>query len=709
MTPTSRARWRKAAWPLGILAAMAGAVGVAEWRGWPFLKSPLESRLSQRLQREVRFGDEFALKLFGSIRVRTSALRIGPPQGDQADPALAGDLVNAEGAWLDLPYATVRRMMDADAASAPVHIRSLRFDRVDAQLKRLADGRANWIFIPATKRDTRQPPPAVPQFGELVIANGRIVLRDEPSKTALEATVSTTEGRDAAGGRPAGLVVDGRGRHQDKPVEFHVTAAGVLPLVARSDAKPVPMTVRLAATDAKFAFDGTATDVLSLQALDGNATLSGISLARVGDAIGVTLPTTEPFTLKGRLGKAGQVWSLKNIDLAVGESRLGGDFSFDRGPQVPLLRGELTGQRLVLEDLLPAFGAAPSHAPVNPKPPPGKVLPQREFDIPSLHAMNADVKLRLARADLGRLFRQPLAPLQADLTLNGGMLKLSNLVTRAAGGELRGGIAMDGKPQPLWDIDLRWAGIELEEWLRPRNVAAKDAPASGPKPGYISGRLGGHAKLQGRGKSTAQLIGSLSGTVQGWIRNGSISHLVIEGAGIDIAEALGLLIRGDERLPLNCAAVRMKAGDGILVPEVGIFDTGDSTVFVTGSLSLAGEQLDLTLVTKPKDTSPITLRSPVKVEGTFSQPRIRLDSKQLATKVGLAAVLASIHPLAALVALFDPGDKEHAGGCNETLHKLRDADGPRGARDARAPKATDKNLAPEPVRPPPAASAPARP
>ncbi|WP_280156215.1 AsmA family protein [Piscinibacter sp. XHJ-5] len=704
MTPISGARWRKAAWPLGILAAAVLAVGACEWAGWPFLKGPIESRLGQRLHREVRFGDEFALKLLGSIRVKTDSLRIGAPQGPQADPALGGDLINAQGAWLDLPYGTVRRMMNPDGANEPVFIRSLRFDRVDASLKRLADGRANWIFTPAARRDPPSAPLAVPHFGELVIANGRIALDDALSKTALTATVSTTEGERAAGGKPAGLVIDGSGRHEGRPVEFRVTASGVLPLVARSDSKPVPMTVRVAGPDAKFAFEGTATDVFSLQALDGNATLSGISLARVGDAIGVTLPTTEPFTLKGRLGKSGQVWSLANINLNVGDSRLGGEFSYDRRPQVPLLRGELTGERLVLSDLLPAFGAAPSQARVNPRPPAGRVLPQREFDIPSLHAMNAEVKVRLGRADLGSLFRQPLAPLQGDLTLNGGMLKLSNLLARSAGGELRGGISMDGKPLPLWDIDLRWAGVELEQWLRPRDAAAKQPQTSGQKPGYISGRLGGHAKLQGRGKSTAQLIGSLSGTVQAWIRNGTISHLVIEGAGIDVAEALGVLIRGDERLPLNCAAVRAKAGDGIVVPEVGLVDTGDSTVFVTGSLSLADEKLDLTLVTKPKDTSPLTLRSPVKVEGTFSQPHVRLDSKQLATKVGLAAVLAAVHPLASLIALFDPGEKEHAGGCEQTLQKLRDADGPAGARDAKAPKPAEAGgrqaaaPAPAPVR-----------
>ena len=313
--------------------------------------------------------------------------------------------------------------------------------------------------------------------------------------------------------------------------------------------------------------------------------------------------------------------------------------------------------------------------------------------------MNADVKVRLQRAELGTLFAQPLEPLQGDLSLNAGVLKVANLVARAAGGEIRGGIGLDGNPpQALWNTDLRWAGIELEQWLRPRDKISKETKPSGQKVGYISGRLGGHAQLQGRGNSTAKLIGSLSGTLQAWIRQGSISHLVVEGAGIDIAEALGLLVRGDERLPITCAAVRAKAGDGIFVPEVGLIDTGDSTLFITGSASLVDETLDLTLITKPKDTSPLTLRSPLRLEGTFGAPKIRLDSKQLATKVGFAAILAAVHPLAALIALFDPGDKEHAGGCEKVLQQLRDANGPAGARDAKAPKASEHAATPGPLR-----------
>jgi uncharacterized protein involved in outer membrane biogenesis len=544
----------------------------------------------------------------------------------------------------------------------------------------------------------------------LVILNGHMLLNDEVMRTQLDASVSTTEGdRAAAGGRP-GLAVDGRGRHEGRPFDFHVESSGVLPLVASEDRSvATPIRLKVNAAESKLAFDGTASDVLSLRGLDGDLTLSGSSLAKVGDALGVTLPTTEPFTLKGRLGKSGETWQLKQTDLRVGDSRLGGDFSFDRTPKVPLLSGELTGSHVVLADLAPAFGV---HSPGSGNPPPaaGRVLPQREFDVPSLHAMNADLKLRLQRADLGSLFRQPLQPLQGDLSLRGGVLKISNLLARTAGGEIKGSVALDANPaQPLWNADLRWAGVELEQWLRPRNKASQDVKPSGEKPGYVSGRLGGHAKLQGQGKSTAKLLASLDGTVQAWVRNGTISHLVVEAVGLDIAQGLGVLVKGDDRLPMSCALVKANARDGKIVPEVAIIDTRDSTVLASGWVSLSDEDMSLTLTARPKDMSPATLRSPVKVEGRFSAPQVRIEAKPLALKVVAAAALAAINPLAALIPLIDTGDKD-AGACERTLQRLRDADGPAGTRDAKAPRPGDKSIAAanKPAHAVAAASAPVR-
>ncbi len=683
--PTQRSRWRKAAWPLGLLAAVLAGTGLAEWAGWPFLREPLERQMQQQLQRDVRIGEDFSLRLFGSIRLATDRLRIGPPRGPQSHPAFDAPLLDAHGVRLEVPYATVRRLMDEATLHEPMHIHRLRLDRGQLSLKRLADGRSNWTFGPA-KPQGEASQFSLPRFDELVLANGQIAWDDAVTRSTLDASVRTAEGGQAGGGRAA-LVVEGRGRYQDRRFELRATSSGVMPLMARDASTSVPVSIDIRSADSRFTFEGSGTDLLGLRSLDGQAMVKGVSLSHVGDAVGVTLPTTSPFELRGRLAKSGEQWMLRDSSLEVGGSRLGGSFTFDLTQRVPLLSGELTGTRLVLADLLPAFGAA-GQAGVNPKPPAGHVLPRREFDVPSLRAMNANVKVRLRRAELGSLFAQPFSPLQGDLRLQGGVLTLSNVLARTAAGQVQGGFGLDGtQSPPRWKAELRWTGIDLDQWLAPRDQKAAGPGTAGP--GYISGRLAGDARLQSRGSSTAAMIGSLEGSIQAWVRNGSISHLLIEGAGIDIAEALGILMTRDERLPMHCAVVQLRAGDGILVPEVGLIDTADSTLFVTGSVSLAGERLDLTLITKPKDVSPVTLRSPVKVQGTFAQPKLGLDAKQLATKVGLAAVLAAVHPLGALVALFDPGEKDKQDqrpGCERTLQQLREAGGGPRTNEARAPR-----------------------
>src|SRR5438105_3054306 len=161
-----------------VVASLDTAVGVAAWRGWAYLKGPLQSQLSQRLQREVRFGDRFSLKLLRSLRLSTDALHVGPPQGPQADPALGGDLVDANDAWVQLPYATVFRLMKPDSDEPP-RIASLRFGRVEAALKRLADGRANWSLGPPKQSDPSRPSPELPVVDELVVSNGHFMLHDE--------------------------------------------------------------------------------------------------------------------------------------------------------------------------------------------------------------------------------------------------------------------------------------------------------------------------------------------------------------------------------------------------------------------------------------------------------------------------------------------------------------------------------------------------
>jgi uncharacterized protein involved in outer membrane biogenesis len=137
------------------------------------------------------------------------------------------------------------------------------------------------------------------------------------------------------------------------------------------------------------------------------------------------------------------------------------------------------------------------------------------------------------------------------------------------------------------------------------------------------------------------------------VRDGKVSHLLVEAAGIDIAQGLGVLIKGDDPLPMQCAVSQLLFVNGKVMPEVGVIDTRDTTLVVGGELSLADESLDLKMTAHPHDFSPMALRSPVEIKGTFSDPHVGLDPKPLVARGGAAAALSLASPLASLLALLD--------------------------------------------------------
>jgi AsmA family protein len=253
-----------------------------------------------------------------------------------------------------------------------------------------------------------------------------------------------------------------------------------------------------------------------------------------------------------------------------------------------------------------------------------------------------------------------LRPLQGRITLRDGVLELSDLLARTSAGEVQGRIGLDSRPAvPKWNADLRWSGIQLEHFIKTRDVAVrKDATGVRPAVGYISGALGGNAQLRGTGRSSAQLLASLDGNLRLWVRDGTVSHLLVEAAGIDVAQALGVYIKGDDKLPMQCALAQFDLVNGRVMPEVFVVDTRDTTLLIDGDLSLATESLDLRMTAHPHDFSPLAPRTPVKVTGTFDDPHLRPELKPLAGRGAAAVVLSLANPLAALLALVDFKQKE---------------------------------------------------
>lgn len=723
----------------GVLGALVLAVLLAEWAGWPFLSGPMQSTLTKALHRPVYLegrrvadaapagdsasaprsasgpapvprtpdaasGDRVAggvrVKLFGRVEVRAQRIEIGPPPWQTDGPPM----LVADDARLQLRYRDLWRAYKGGA----LRVRRIEAERLDVRLLRLADGRASWQFgPPKPPQEQTKEPAAMPVFEDLRVRDGRMVLRDAQFESAVDARFALVDGagmrRDAVGpdgrvahaaasaarpasgasgasgtvatdGDTAGLRAEATGRYRGMPLRVSLRTVGVLPWVSdEAVSRGVPFVIDGSIGRARLKFDGFVRDIQNLAGLGGAYVLSGPALSAVGDVLGVTLPTTPAFTLHGQIEKQGEVWTTRVEDARIGRSRLKAELRYDRSLPKPLLAGRVGGPRLLLADLGPAIGTPPTDLEgTRVAPPkvaaPGRVLPDREFDLPSLRAMNADVAFELAELDLGSERLQPLRPMKARLLLQDGLLTLRDIDARTADGNLRGELSLDGRQTvAVYRTDLRWNEVQLEKWLQQER--------SRDQPPFVAGRFDGSAKLQGRGRSTAQILASLDGDLRGRLRNGSISHLIVEAAGLDLAQALGVFVKGDAPLPLNCALADLQVRSGTARPRVMVIDSRDSVVWVEGAVSLADERLDLRAVVSPRDFSPVSLRTPVRVRGTLNEPAVSVQPGPLVGKLGAAALLGTlVNPLAALLPLIDFGSKDTPpaeGGCQALIQRVQ--------------------------------------
>ncbi|TAL16585.1 MAG: AsmA family protein [Aquabacterium sp.] len=700
------------------LVVVGGALAACEYLGWPFLAGPAERLLSQATGRDVALrnpGESSGLRihLLGGLHIAAPVVTVAGPDWRPATPTL-----HAQGVRLHLRYADLwaawrsSRQEDAGAAAtaasaaaspaatgrAPaLRIRSLVADRLEADLFRQPDGRATWQLGKAGQSASPGAGPAtLPEFGYLAVRSGDLHYRDAGRELAVDSHLQLVEG----GGGHSRLVAQAEGRYRKQPLTLELVSNGVLPWVApRGDAPAVQMRMKGQVGGAHLSFEGTVTSALTLDGLSGRFDLSGPSMAAVGAPVGVTLPTTGAFRATGTLNKQGDVWQAAVTRGTLGSSKLSGDFRYDTSPRVPMLTGHLRGQVLALADLAPSVGAPAPQASEAGKAAAradGKVLPTREFDLPSMRAMDADVEVDIAEVDLGSAFSEPLRPLRARIELDEGRLTISEIDARAAAGHLMGSLVLDGSGErAAWRVDLAWDGVRLERWLKQddagtskmaASASAKDAaPDAQPKrqTKMLAGSMAGEAQLEGQGRSTAEILGSLQGKVGVALEDASVSRLLVAKAGLDIARILGIYLRGDDDLPISCAVADMAAAQGVLKPRSAVIDTPDATTWLVGEVSLAQETMHLQVAVAPKKFSVASLRTPVEVHGSFAQPQVKLSTGPIVKRVAAAAVLSVAAPVAAVLPFFDTGDASSAKARGEECRKLARGYGNRLGEKAR--------------------------
>ena len=672
---------------LATAAFLVTLLVAAEASGWPFLRGPVERNLQRLVGVSARVDGDFRVQLLWHPGLTAGRLTIGPADGVAAPHLLQADAVALRWRWADL-----WRFRQGDA----LHIQSLTAQHIDAHLLRLADGRATWHLGQPSDADaassTQTAARPDPVIDHLALESGRLTLDDAALHLQLLALLQAQ--KPAGDGAAAGIALTADGRYRGGPVKVRARAAGSLPLLARSLAgstTTAPMTdlhIDAQIARAHLVFEGQAAALLGASRLKGDLHLSGPSLAAVGQPVGLVLPVTPPFDLRGRIAHEGTVWSLVADRATIGSSALGGAFSYDTALVPARLSGRLTGTRLALKDLGPAIGTdqRPQRA--------GRVLPDAPLDLPRLSAMDANVLIDIGQLDLGTTALAPLLQVHTHLRLQQGVLQLDDLSAVAAGGKVNGSTRLDTRPaQPQWTATLAFVGLDVAGWVRgvrktdaaapvaasPAASAAAAAPApravlqrerqqalqvpQAPAQSYLTGLLDARFKLSGQGRSVAEILATLQGDTQVVVRDGTLSHLLTEVAGLDVAQALGVAIRGDRSLPLRCARVDAQVQRGVLVPGFAVIDSADTTFKLNGQIDLRDETLALRLVAVPKDFSPLSLRSPITISGTLDKPAVAIDARRLGVRTVAALALAAVAPVAALIPFVEVGSPPASDPC----------------------------------------------
>ncbi|MCO8625929.1 AsmA family protein [Burkholderia multivorans] len=440
------------------------------------------------------------------------------------------------------------------------------------------------------------------------------------------------------------------GSYHHSPLSGSGKLGGVLAL--QDPSRPVPVQADVKAGDLHVALVGTVTDPAHLAAVDLRLWLQGSSLDRLYQLTGITLPKTPPYAteghLTGNIQPGNSVFRYEKFSSRVGGSDLGGTLVYTQRKPRPLLRGDVVSNLLQFKDLAPVVGADSNASKARrgdtARQPANKALPVEGFRTERWSAIDADVKFTGRR-----IVKDPALPitdLYTHIVMTDGVLSLQPLKFGVAGGSIASDLHLDGRERPLKArATTRVRGLKLRQLL-PTVKTMQSA----------LGEVNGDAQLSATGNTPAALAASSNGEVKLLVTDGTLSRLLMEAAGLNVANVVYEKMYGNRNVHINCAAADFVVTDGVLDSHAFALDTDDAVINIDGKVDMKNETMNLGIHPHTKGFRIFTLRSPLYVKGTFKNPHVGVNATALAVRGGAMVGLGLINPFAALIPLIAPSN-----------------------------------------------------
>jgi len=606
-------RWEK--WLIGIGIVLLLLVVTVSTFDWNLARPYIERQVTSSTGRSFEIKGDLEVHLSLSPRIIANDIVMGNAKWSK-EPAMAR--IKRVDFTINIPKLLIGRLSFPEISLSDFHL----------ALETNKDGTPNWTFNKARKQ--RQSP----YIGSLSIDNGTLTYRNPTNNTNLSFGINTLA--TTKGGPDTMVEVKGKGKFRGMVAKLYMSGGALLAL-RRAD-RPYPIKAVASLGRTRASINGTLLDPLHLKNEKVNFILEGIDLAQLYPIIGVPFPPTPPYRLTGHLNHTGNIWTFKHFEGTVGKSDLTGDLSVDLNKSPQLITADLKSRSLEMKDLSGFIGVDLVHGPRN------KVLPTMPFNLEKIRAADADV---LFKGDKVITEKLPIEEMDTHLIIKDGTLKLAPLNFETAGGHLVTEITMDGRGSHIiTHADITAKGLHLDQLFLTSKPTASN-------PGIIGGR----ARLDAKGDSISQMMGTANGEAALIMDGGTISELLLRKANVDIANSFLVLVRGDKNISIRCMVANFKAVEGDFKVQDMVLDTPKVNIAGDGNVNFADESLHLRLVSQSKSFSLASLRGPILVTGAFIKPKVKPDTTKVATRVGVAVGLAAVTVgVAGLIPLLDFGN-----------------------------------------------------
>jgi len=654
---------------------------------WNWFKGPVERYVSRTTERSFSIGD-LHVRLGFSPTVRMRDVHFG-----NADWSQQGPMARIE----QLEFSISLRSLPDEFLLPRVAL-----TRPDFIFERLADGRRNWSLAGPSE----QAAPGRLRISTLSVDQGRLQYFEHGVPFALDVQASTfdPQRQEAVTDATAAPVNNRYSTRYQFAGEYRGAAFSGSALTGevisfQKSGVPFPIKGALVAGSTRLELEGTLADAFEITSIDTQLRIQGRTMANLYPFLLLPLPASPPYALQGRLILKGDTFTFEDLTGKIGSSDVQGRAEYVEREPRPMLTVDLRSRLLKLGDLGPLIGVQTKDSDGKPAisqaqtatrgqaaqeaARSSRILPDGSFEGSRLKQIDADVQLVAQRLDApGGL---PLENLRATMKLRDAVLTLEPVELNFAGGMLSMRARLDAR-QPILHSEVR---------LRLQRARMERLLPSSPELAKSAGMVGADLNLSGSGNSIADAAAKSQGEISAVIGKGKVSNLLDAVSGLNFGKVLALKIGGDREIAVNCGAAVFDVRNGRGTARVFVVDTQETQILSEGGFDLENERIAMTVTPMPKEMGILSLRTPIRLHGTFRNPEYELEKAPMLARAAGALALAAVAPWAALLPLIETGPGEDSD-CARTPQAYGGARPAESRPEAPRPSAVPAN----PMRPP---------